>query len=61
MYIGESCLDVSAGVSSGRVISWHKNGWNAGNTTPDASRIVRDARNFFVDPENFWGAKGTGI
>ncbi len=58
VWIGESCLNVSAGVSSGQVISWYKNG-HPGSATPDASRIVRDARNFFADPGEFLGYEGT--
>jgi tetratricopeptide (TPR) repeat protein len=57
VYLGESCLNVSAGVSSGQVVSWYKNGY-PGNTPPDASRIVRDSQNFFVDPEEFLGYEG---
>jgi hypothetical protein len=53
VYLGESCLNVSAGVSSGQVISWYKNGWNTGNDTPDARRIVHDAQNFYVNPDEF--------
>jgi hypothetical protein len=58
VYIGESCLDVIAGVQSGQGISWYKNGRNPGNPTPDATRIIRDARNFFADPEEFLGYEG---
>jgi hypothetical protein len=43
VYIGEGCLDVSAGVSSEQVISWYKPGRNCGNATPDARRIVHNA------------------
>ncbi|MDO8872693.1 MAG: DUF3821 domain-containing protein [Methanoregula sp.] len=58
VWIGESCLNVSTGVASGQVISWYKNG-HPGNATPDASRIVRDAQNFFADPGEFLGYEGT--
>ena len=58
VWIGESCLNVSAGVSSGQVISWYKNG-HPGNATPDAKRIVRNALNFFADPGEFLGYEGT--
>ncbi len=57
VYIGESCLNVSAGVASGQVISWYKNG-PPGNTPPEVNRIVRDAQNFFVDPGEFLGYEG---
>ena len=59
VYIGESCLNVSAGVASGQVISWYKNGRDVGSTNPDASRVVRDAQNFFVDRAEFLGYEGT--
>ena len=58
VYIGESCLNVSAGVSSGQVISWYKNGRNTGNNTPDEQRIVDDAVHFFVNPDDFLGCEG---
>jgi len=58
VWIGEKCLNVSAGVSSGQVISWYKNG-HPGNATPDARRIVGDAGNFFADPGEFLGYEGT--
>ncbi|MEI7858081.1 MAG: DUF3821 domain-containing protein [Methanomicrobiales archaeon] len=53
VYVGESCLNVSAGISSGQVISWYKNGMNTGNDIPDARRIVQDAQNFYVNPDDF--------
>lgn len=58
VWIGESCLNVSAVVSSGQVISWYKNG-HPGNATSDAIRIVYDARNFFADPGEYLGYEGT--
>jgi len=58
VYLGESCLDVSAGVSSGQVISWYKNGRNTGNDTPDEQRIVADSVQFFVNPDDFLGCEG---
>ena len=58
VYVGESCLDVSAGVSSGQVISWYKNGRITGNDTPDEQRIVEDAGHFFVNPDDFVGHEG---
>jgi tetratricopeptide (TPR) repeat protein len=58
VWIGERCLNVSAAVSSGQAISWYNNG-HPGNATPDASRIVRDARNFSPDPAEFVGYEGT--
>ena len=58
VYLGEGCLNVSAGISSGQVISWYKNGRNSENDTPDESRIVRDARNFYVNPDEVLGFEG---
>jgi tetratricopeptide (TPR) repeat protein len=58
VWLGESCLNVSAGVSSGQVISWYNNGRNAGNAPPDASRIVYDSQNFSVNPDEFLGFEG---
>jgi tetratricopeptide (TPR) repeat protein len=58
VYVGESCLDVSAGVSSGQVVSWYKNGRITGNDTPDEQRIVEDAKHFFVNPGDFVGHEG---
>lgn len=58
IFLGESCLNVSAGVSSGQVISWYKNGRDAENSTPDAQRIIHDSGNFFVDPNDFLGFEG---
>ncbi len=58
VYLGENCLNISAGVSSGEAISWYRDGRNATNTTPDAIRVVRDARNFFADPNDFLGYEG---
>lgn len=59
IFLGERCLNVSAGVSSGQVISWYKNGRDAGNSTPDAQRIIHDAGNFSVNPDDFLGFEGT--
>ena len=53
VYLGERCLNVSAGVSSGQEISWYKNQWNTGNDTPDARRIVHDAQSFYVNLDEF--------
>lgn len=58
VYLGESCLDVSAAVSSGQVISWYSDGRRPGNGTPDATRIVNDAGIFFVNPDDFLGHEG---
>jgi tetratricopeptide (TPR) repeat protein len=58
VYLGESCLNVSAVVSSGQVISWYKNNRNIGNDTPDERRIVYDSVNFFVNPDDFSGFEG---
>ena len=58
IFLGESCLNVSAGVSSGQVISWYKNGRDTGNSTPDAQRIIDDSGNFFVNPADFLGFEG---
>jgi tetratricopeptide (TPR) repeat protein len=58
VYLGENCLDVSAAVSSGQVISWYTEGRNPGNDTPDAIRTVRNATNFFVNPDDFLDFEG---
>ena len=58
IFLGERCLNVSAGVSSGQVISWYKNGRDTGNSTPDAQRIIDDSGNFFVNPADFLGFEG---
>ncbi|MDD1686031.1 DUF3821 domain-containing protein [Methanoregula sp.] len=58
IFLGERCLDVSAGVSSGQVISWYKNGRNAGNSTPDVQRIIHDSGNFSVNPDDFLDFEG---
>lgn len=58
VWLGERCLDVSSGVSSGQIISWYKKGRNVGNTTPDVSRIVYDSQKFSVNPDEFLGFEG---
>jgi tetratricopeptide (TPR) repeat protein len=58
VYLGESCLDVRAGVSSGQVISWYEDGRAAGKISPGVTRVVTDAGNFFVDPHEFLGYEG---
>jgi len=58
VYPGEGCLNITAGVSSEQVISWYKNGRNSGNDTPDARRIVHDARSFYVNPDEYQGFEG---
>jgi len=58
VFLGETCLNVSAGVSSGQVVSWYKNGRNTTQDTPDEQRIVYDSANFFVNPDDFLGFEG---
>jgi hypothetical protein len=58
VYLGEGCLNITAGVSSGQLISWYKNGRNSEKDRPDESRIVQDARNFYVNPDEFAGFEG---
>lgn len=58
VYLGEGCLNVTAVVSSGQVISWYKNGRKSGDDIVDASRIIHDARNFYVNPDEFLGFEG---
>jgi hypothetical protein len=58
VYLGEGCLNVTAAISSEQVISWYKNGRKTGNESPDARRIVHDARNFYVNPDEYQGFEG---
>ena len=58
VYFGETCLNVSDGVSSGQAISWYKNGRKSENDHSDAVRSVRDAHNFSITRENFMNYEG---
>jgi len=58
VFIGEKCLDISASVSSGDVVTWYNRDQIAGKNSPDAVQPIGNARNFFVDPDIFLGHEG---
>lgn len=58
VFLGERCLNITEGVSSGQIISWYKSGWNRGNDIPDAKQIVHDAGNFSVNSDEYLGFEG---
>jgi len=58
VFLGESCLNVSTGISSGESVSWYNNSHTPGADNPDARRLVRDARCFFVNPDEYLGFEG---
>lgn len=58
VFLGESCLNVSTRISSGESVSWYNNSHTPGVDRPNVRRLVRDARCFFVNPDEYLGFEG---
>jgi len=58
VFLGESRLNVSSAISSGEFVSWYNNNHTPGVGSPDSRRLVRDARCFFVNPDEYLGFEG---